>query len=390
MSENSFYRAFEDRHRGSRELIKSRLEVYRPFIEPLINSEETSYGIDLGCGRGEWIEILGEMGISALGVDLDQGMLSACSERGLQAIQGDAIAHLETLEDESQLVVSAFHVVEHISFEQLQKLVEEAYRALKPGGLLIMETPNPENIMVATCSFYLDPTHTRPIPPDLLMFMTEFSGFSRSKIVRLQEGIGITSSRSLNLNDVLGGASPDYAVVAQKQGSEITGSACDQAFAAEYGVNAITLAANYTYQLDQKLHQAETKAHQAETKAQQAETKAQQAETKAQQAELLAKSVLTSYSWKITGPLRWISSQVRKLRQEGPLARFKALIKKVLLVATGRLTDMGVSNKPTFLNTSDDLSAGAKEIYSKLINGTRDPQHSQKSSVKGSVNADSD
>jgi hypothetical protein len=81
---------------------------------------------------------------------------------------------------------------------------------------------------------------------------------------------------------------------------------------------------------------------------------------------------------------------VRKLRQEGPLARFKALIKKVLFVATGRLTDMGVSNKPTFLNTSDDLSAGAKEIYSKLINGTRDPQHSQKSSVKGSVNADTD
>jgi O-antigen chain-terminating methyltransferase len=328
MSENSFYRAFEDRHRGSRELIKSRLEVYRPFIEPLIDSEETSYGIDLGCGRGEWLEILREMGISALGVDLDQGMLSACSERGLQAIQGDAIAYLSTLEDESQLLVSAFHVVEHISFEQLQKLVEEAYRVLKPGGLLIMETPNPENIMVATCSFYLDPTHTRPIPPDLLMFMTEFSGFSRSKIVRLQEGIGITSSRSLNLNDVLGGASPDYAVIAQKMGPEKIQSAVNKVFRVEYGVNSIALAEKYTDQLDQKIQQAEAKA-------QQAEAKAQQAEAKAQQAELFINNIHQSYLWKIIGPLRWVDSQHQKLKEQGSKTRLKMCFRKVLLSFPG-------------------------------------------------------
>jgi O-antigen chain-terminating methyltransferase len=345
------------------------LQVYRPFIEPLISANEISYGIDLGCGRGEWLETLGEMGISAVGVDLDEGMLSACSERGLKTIHGDAIAYLSALQDDSQLVVSAFHVVEHISFDQLQQLVQEAHRALKPGGLLIMETPNPENIMVATCSFYLDPTHNRPIPPDLLMFMTEFSGFSRSKIVRLQEGINIAIPRSLSLNDVLGGASPDYAVVAQKQGQCSIESACDQAFAAEYGVNTITLAANYTGQLDQKL---------------------QQAETKAQQAELLATSILTSYSWRITGPLRWVSGQVQKLRQDGPLVRVKKLIKKVLLVINGGLTDVVASNKPTFLNTSDDLSVGGKEIYSKLINGAHHSQKSQKSLAKGSANADSD
>lgn len=369
MSNKNFYRAFEDRHRGSRELIKSRLQTYRPFIEPLIGANEIFYGVDLGCGRGEWLETLGEMGISAVGVDLDEGMLSACSERGLKTIRGDAIAYLSALQSGSQLVVSAFHVVEHISFDKLQQLVQEAHRVLKPGGVLIMETPNPENIMVATCSFYLDPTHNRPIPPDLLMFMTEFSGFSRSKIVRLQEGFGIATSRALNLNDVLGGASPDYAVVAQKRGQENIESACDQAFAAEYGVNTITLAVNYTSQLNQKL---------------------QQVEEKAQQAELLATSILTSYSWRITGPLRWIGSQAQKLRQDGPLVRVKKLVKKILLLATGGVLDEVTSNKPTFLNTSDDLSVSGKEIYSKLLNRAHHSQEMQKSSAKGRVNADPD
>jgi len=248
-------------------------------------------------------------------------MLSACSERGLQAIQGDAIAHLATLEDESQLVVSAFHVVEHISFDQLQNLVQEAHRVLKPGGLLIMETPNPENIRVATCSFYLDPTHSRPIPPDLLMFMTEYFEFSRSKIVRLQEGVGIANSRILNLNDVLGGASPDYAVVAQKKGPEKIQSAVNKVFRVEYGVNSIALAEKYTDQLDQKI--------------QQAEAKAQQAEAKAQQAELFINNILQSYLWKIIGPLRWVDSQHQKLKEQGSKTRLKMCFRKVLLSFPG-------------------------------------------------------
>ena len=81
MTENSFYRAFEDRHRGSRELIKSRLNVYKQFIEPLLAIEKNPFAIDLGCGRGEWLEVLGEIGVTAIGVDLDKGMLAACAEK---------------------------------------------------------------------------------------------------------------------------------------------------------------------------------------------------------------------------------------------------------------------------------------------------------------------
>ena len=334
MTENSFYRAFEDQHRGSRELIKSRLNVYRPFIEPLITPDEQYQGIDLGCGRGEWLEILGEMRISAVGVDLDQGMLSACSERGLKAIHGDAIAYLATLENNSQLVVSAFHVVEHISFDQLQNLVSEAHRVLKPGGLLIMETPNPENIMVATCSFYLDPTHVRPIPPDLLIFMTEFCGFFRSKILRLQEGSQTAHSTSLNLNHVLGGASPDYAVVAQKAAADDIQSKCDYAFNLEYGIDTITLANNYSDQQNQKFEVLQYGLQQAESKAQQAESKAQQAESKAQQAEQTLNTIYSGFSWRITRPLRWLSAWRRKIKQQGIYTVF---IRKLYFRTLGRI-----------------------------------------------------
>lgn len=367
MSQKSFYRAFEDRHRGSRELIKSRLDVYRPFIESLIDSETRAYGIDLGCGRGEWLEILEEIGVSALGVDLDQGMLGACAERGLKAIQGDAIAHLATLEDESQIVVSAFHVVEHISFEQLQNLVQEAHRVLKPGGLLIMETPNPENIMVATCSFYLDPTHTRPIPPDLLLFLTEFCNFSRSKILRLQEGAQTIQSTSLNLNHVLGGASPDYAVVAQKAAADDIQSKCDHAFSLEYGIDTVTLANNYSDQQNQKFEVMQYGL--------------QQAESRAQQAESVLNIIYSGFSWRITRPLRWLGDLRRKFKQRSISGALKALLRKVYLRTLGRIMMVRdpesrlrqtlysiipqISHKPA-QGEMNQLSGEAQKIYSKL------------------------
>lgn len=360
MSEKSFYRAFEDRHRGSRELIKSRLDVYRPFIEPLIKPDELICGIDLGCGRGEWLEILGEMGISALGVDLDQGMLSACSERGLKTIHGDALAYLAGLEDDSQIVVSAFHMVEHISFDQLQDLVKQAHRVLRPGGLLIMETPNPENIMVATCSFYLDPTHVRPIPPDLLLFMTEFFKFSRSKILRLQEGPQTLLSISLNLNHVLGGASPDYAVIAQKAASDDIQSKCDYAFNLDYGVDTITLAAKYSDQQNQRFEALQFELLQAES---------------------MLNAIYSGFSWRITKPLRLIGAWRHRVRQQGLCYFFKAGIRQAYLRTLGKILAIRDPESPlrqllyplsrliSFGATSEkisQLSGDAQKIYARL------------------------
>ena len=162
-----FYRAFEERYRGSRELIKSRLQIYLPFITPLLAHYPEAHAVDLGCGRGEWLELMQTINVKTHGIDLDEDMLSACTERQLPAHKEDALAYLCALPNESQLVISAFHLVEHIPFNTLQTLVAEAKRALVPGGLLILETPNPENLIVGSCSFYLDPTHHRPIPPNL-------------------------------------------------------------------------------------------------------------------------------------------------------------------------------------------------------------------------------
>jgi len=216
-----FYRAFEDRYRGSRDVIKQRLRAYQPFIAPLARLPGAA-ALDLGCGRGEWLELLGESGFRARGVDLDDSMLAACRERGLQVETADALAALRACPDHSLALVSAFHLVEHIPFDLVRELAAEALRALQPGGLLIMETPNPENLVVGASSFYMDPSHLHPIPPNLLAFTAEHAGYLRHKIVRLQEEPQLHTDPALGLINVLEGPSPDYSVVAQKAADAAT------------------------------------------------------------------------------------------------------------------------------------------------------------------------
>jgi O-antigen chain-terminating methyltransferase len=285
------------------------LRVYLPFVEPLKHLDPDARALDLGCGRGEWLELTKELGLNAHGIDLDDGMLLACKELDLSVETGDAISYLEKLADESQTVVSAFHVVEHIAFEQLQLLVSEAIRVLKPGGLLIMETPNPENIVVATRNFYLDPTHQRPIPPELLSFLPEFYGFSRIKIIRLQESKDLIDRADLTLQDVLSGASPDYAVVAQKGAVEDVMSQLDTAFKNEYGLSLENLTGRYQSQISARIEQAEMKGQ-------------------------LAKQVMADIdnnrSWRITPLLQWCDQQREHIREQGFWTRSKSLIKKIV------------------------------------------------------------
>ncbi len=246
MPDASFYRAFEDRHRGPRDLIKSRARAYLPFVMPLLKLHGVGAVLDMGCGRGEWLELMGEEGFTTHGVDLDAGMLTACRERGLSVEQGDALEALKRLPDASQCVVSGFHIAEHVPFAVLQEMVAEALRVLKPAGLLILETPNTENLVVGSSSFYLDPTHRRPLPPSLLSFLTEYAGFFRSKILRLQEPQELTAPGArVSLLQVLSGVSPDYAVVAQKAAPTDDLARFDAPFGREYGLTLAALAARY-------------------------------------------------------------------------------------------------------------------------------------------------
>jgi SAM-dependent methyltransferase len=241
----NFYRAFEDRHRGSREVIKERLRAYLPFIGPLAEDSECAAALDLGCGRGEWLELLGEHAFAAQGVDLDDGMLAACREHGLTVETADAIGSLRARPDNSIAVVSAFHLVEHLPFDAVQELVVESLRVLQPGGLLIMETPNPENPMVGACHFYLDPSHVRPIPPDLLSFVAEHAGFARQKVVRLQEEPFLHTAAPIHLINVFASASPDYSVVAQKAAPAEVLERFDPAFGRKFGIGIGELAQRF-------------------------------------------------------------------------------------------------------------------------------------------------
>lgn len=245
-----FYRAFADRFRGSRELIQSRLRVYLPFIEPLKSIADHPTAVDLGCGRGEWLELLAENGFDAQGVDLDEEMVAASGARGLRVANEDAVAFLKALPNDSQSIVSGFHIAEHLPFAELQSLVEQALRVLKPAGLLILETPNPENIRVASLDFYVDPFHRNPLPPRLLSFLPEYFGFQRTKVIRLQESHDLLQSQAASLRQVLGGASPDYAVIAQKTAATDVTRLFDGEFNKDFGLSADDLIGRFDRRLE--------------------------------------------------------------------------------------------------------------------------------------------
>jgi SAM-dependent methyltransferase len=376
---DDFYRAFEDRYRGPRDLIKTRLRVYLPFIEPLKTCYADAPTIDLGCGRGEWLELLQENDFRPAGVDLDDGMLESCRELGLPAEHGDAIEALKSLADESQIVVSGFHIVEHLPFGVLQTLVQEALRVLKPGGLLIMETPNPENLTVGTCNFYYDPSHLHPIPPPLLGFLPEYYGFKNVKTIRLQESAHLQLEQSITLHEVLAGVSPDFAIIAQKEADESIISATSGAFKKEYGISIEMLASRYDKQSESRILQAEAKA---------------------QQAEAALNAFYSSSSWRITAPLRWAVVRLRRtvvhiramptrvkvlirlflthaqfyvqarprLRKAivAMINRFPALKQRIKRMTLGNTNSQSSQSIPTLPAEFDDLTPRARRIYTDL------------------------
>jgi len=211
---DTFYVDFEDKFRGTREEIKQRVEVYLPYIERLPFNKEELKALDVGCGRGEWLELLNDNGYNAQGIDLNRIMVAKSQELGLNVKEADVIEYLLSLEDESLSVITGFHIIEHLPFEVLMKMLEESYRVLKKGGMVIFETPNPENLMVGACNFYGDPTHINPIPPHTASFLVKETNFNKVKIKRLHEPDNIHfDDLFLNHQFAVG---QDYAVIGYK------------------------------------------------------------------------------------------------------------------------------------------------------------------------------
>ena len=217
----SLYVFLEDNLRGSRKEIKERLKIYIPIIKKANIGKKDSSILDIGCGRGEWLELLKEENLYGRGLDSNKVMVKICKDRGLDVIDSDAINFIKNISDNSLGAVTGFHLIEHYGFDFLIKLLDEILRILKPGGLVILETPNPNNVLVGSCSFYLDPTHNKPIPSSLIKLVLESRGFSKIKIMninpfkddfKIKEDDSETSKR---FNDYFYGPQ-DYAVVGFK------------------------------------------------------------------------------------------------------------------------------------------------------------------------------
>jgi len=307
---DNFYRVFEEHFRGSRENIKAKQKIYIPFIEPIYKDYQEGIVLDIGCGRGEWLELLRDEGIPSQGVDLDSGMLEAARAIDLNVIEGDGIDFLQNMDSESAIAITAFHVAEHISFDRLRTLIEEAHRVLKSGGVLILETPNPENIRVACESFYMDPTHQKPIPSTLLAFLPEYYGFARIKKVLLNENEHLRVQHNVSLHHVIEGASQDYAVVAQKSATPERISLIDKAFGTEYGQHLNWLLEKF----EQRMFQGEEKIDKIFLQLQKAEKKITEVEELAENTKLEYLNVINSYSWKLSQPLRWFKKVIKQLK----------------------------------------------------------------------------
>jgi SAM-dependent methyltransferase len=180
-----FYIDFENKFRGTENEIKKRQTVYLPYFKKFKTDYKKYPVLDIGCGRGEMLGVLKSAGINAIGIDLNQTMVERARGLGYKAEQAEALSYLSDKSTGSLSAITGFHLAEHIPFELMIRLFEECYRVLRPGGFIIFETPNPESIHVGSFSFYYDPSHLHPIPPDVMAFTLANRGFDKVEVLRL-------------------------------------------------------------------------------------------------------------------------------------------------------------------------------------------------------------
>lgn len=226
LDNNNFdYFLFEQRFRGSEQQIKDNQRSYLKYFA------KGDTVLDIGCGRGEFIELLTENGIKAKGVDINEGFVENCKDKNLDVEKMDVVEYLESLKDETLNGIFISHVVEHLSFGELNYTIELCHKKLKQNGCIIIETPNTRTLAIFTNAFFVDPSHTKPVHPETLKFLLEGLGFRNiellhneySKVnysVPLLDGEQIKNLKDFNnginvINDLLFGYQ-DYTIIARK------------------------------------------------------------------------------------------------------------------------------------------------------------------------------
>ncbi len=203
---------FADRFRGTPDYVKENQRFYVPHFQGCANV------LDIGCGRGEFLSVMKDAGLSAHGIDLSEECVAICKSQGLQAGTADLFSYLENLDDASLDGIFCGQVVEHLPPERLPEFARLAGEKLRRGGVIAIETPNPECLAIFATHFYLDPTHTRPIPAPLLVFYLEEAGFGRIEVHKrfpVEESIAAVRELPREFLDRFFGAL-DYAVVARR------------------------------------------------------------------------------------------------------------------------------------------------------------------------------
>ncbi|MFQ5442501.1 MAG: methyltransferase domain-containing protein [Thermodesulfobacteriota bacterium] len=219
LNDHSYF-LFENRFRGTSEDIKNRQEVYLPLFLDLKKKDGESFVLDVGCGRGEFLELLNENSVPARGVDLNEEMVLVCKEKGLDVEEADAMAYLRGLKNNSLAGVIACQFIEHLPVPVLTEFVRLCHEKVKKGGRVVFETINPESVF-AMKWFYMDMTHQKPIHPQAISFLMESTGFRNMEIKYLSP---VATDLRLNakgdsnmekLDNLLFGPQ-DYAVIATK------------------------------------------------------------------------------------------------------------------------------------------------------------------------------
>jgi len=218
--EPEHYLAFEQMFRGSSDELRSRLRDYVPYFEgrgPVL---------DLGCGRGEFLELLKEAGVEAKGIDGNREMIHACRDKGLVAEVGDIVAAVAEARSGEASGIFAAQVIEHLPPTVIRKFLGDCYRVLRADGRIVLETVNPESV-VAFVAFYRDLTHQKPLHPETLEFMLLAVGFrevtiryaspvsERARLLSVTDGSDTLNQNFEKLNALLFG-DQDYAVIGTK------------------------------------------------------------------------------------------------------------------------------------------------------------------------------